>query len=75
MDYGEEDEFAEEDGNADLGNEWFLRIVVRGVVIRTRISIVGYLLWRILLSFSYYSRYLLLIMTSFHSILNPIRFW
>ena len=56
MDYGEEDEFAEEDGNADLGNEWFLRIVVRGVVIRTRISIVGYLLWRILLSFSYYSR-------------------
>jgi hypothetical protein len=51
MDYGEEDEFAEEDGNADLGNEWFLRIVVRGVVIRTRISIVGYLLWRILLSF------------------------
>ncbi len=75
MDYGEEDEFAEEDGNADLGNEWFLRIVVRGVVIRTRISIVGYLLWRILLSFSYYSRLLLLIMTSFHSILNPIRFW
>ncbi len=38
MDYGEEDEFAEEDGNAELGNEWFLRIGVRGVVIRTRIS-------------------------------------
>ncbi len=53
MDYVDEDKFDEADGNEDLGNAWFLRIVVRGVVKRTQICIIGYplaLLWSILFS-------------------------